>query len=153
MSGVAIGAHRRDDQTALEKAFAMTAHRVVVSIDVVAACKATGSGRTAGTMTPAAETRHFGWKGWRFRVESPSHPVSAMAVSTAGSVRIASFAEHPVRAGCESLNYLGVTNPAVNLGGDRGTGALQSRVSVSVALRAGLTAMNGVLKLNGINIQ
>ena len=63
MSGVAIGAHRRDDQTALEKAFAMTTHRVIVSIDIVAARNATSRGRSAGPMTPAAKTWYFGRKG------------------------------------------------------------------------------------------
>ena len=96
---VAVGAHGRDYQAALQKSLAVNAHRVVANPvnNTVGGVPLTNY--TIRAMAACAEFGNVAGECWRQGIQLPPGLVSPMAAGTIRGLQITTIVQHSVRAG------------------------------------------------------
>ena len=135
--GVAIGAHGRDHESALQQAFAVNALRVSFH-DLGFRAGVAGSGLLPLAMTPRAQHRNIGRKCRRGRLGLALHPVRAVTLDARGRIEIFFREQLSMRAFLVLLHKFGVAGGAIDFLSDRFTRTQPRRAYSRVALTARL---------------
>ncbi len=114
MRRMAIGAHGRDHQAALQQPLTMDAHDIIFQYLMLFA-GITHRRLTAFFMTSSAEFGNVSWVCRRFRATVFSGIVNAMAILAGRRIGIAAIGEGAVRAGFVGCYYFGMADRTVDL--------------------------------------
>ena len=152
MRRMAIGAHCRNHQAALQQPFTMNAHDIVLH-DFMLLPGIADRRLVAFFMTSSAEVGNVSWVCRRFRATVFSGVVNAVAILAGRRIGIAAIGEGAVRAGQIDFDDLGVTNGTVNFGCDCGAGPMSGRAGSGMALGAGRLPVIRAFNFKRIDIQ
>lgn len=132
---MAVRAHCRDDEAALQQSLTVDALCIMVR-DVVFRALITDSGFLTFAMTFCAERRNPRWKCHRLRIRPLSNHMRAVTFRARRCVCIVPGEQRAVNALLVHLDLLGMTTRAIDFRGDRFAWTFLRDVDATVALAA-----------------